>query len=185
MHSRSILWQPCVNMFGHSPYASAPTSSGPTPMAYLPPSFCVTAGEGALRLVDGPTPAKGRLQWFHLGEWWNTCSLSIKGTTADVACRLMGFNTSSSVRLNSSTFDPAGNVSASPAQTSGHAWQKALPPPAHPQQKPHALALLYINRMHSLPRRRPLSPAPAPLGPALAQPPGGRSFHTRCLLELG
>ncbi|XP_037882246.1 protein bark beetle isoform X1 [Glossina fuscipes] len=49
--------------------------------------------ERGVRLVDGPTPIKGRLQIFHKGNWRAVCTNSRNWTAADynVACRQLGF----------------------------------------------------------------------------------------------
>jgi hypothetical protein len=66
-----------------------------------------SSGNGALRLVDGSSANKGRLQILLAGTWYNACSDFITGTTADKCCSYLGFKPSAR-RVPSSTFDPEG-----------------------------------------------------------------------------
>ena len=48
--------------------------------------------DGKLRLVDGISPNRGRLEIVKDGLWGSVCSFHFDKTDADVACRQMGFN---------------------------------------------------------------------------------------------
>lgn len=48
--------------------------------------------DGKLRLVDGNTPNRGRLEVLKDGLWGTVCSSHFDMVDADVACRQMGFH---------------------------------------------------------------------------------------------
>ena len=48
--------------------------------------------DGKLRLVDGISPNKGRLEILKDGLWGTVCSFHFDKDDADVACRQMGFH---------------------------------------------------------------------------------------------
>ena len=48
--------------------------------------------DGRLRLVDGISPNRGRLEIFRNGLWGTVCGFHFDKADADVACRQMGFH---------------------------------------------------------------------------------------------
>ncbi len=47
--------------------------------------------DGKLRLADGISPNRGRLEIIKDGLWGTVCSVHFDKADADVACRQMGF----------------------------------------------------------------------------------------------
>ncbi|KAI7837211.1 hypothetical protein COHA_009002 [Chlorella ohadii] len=86
---------PDADLFSLNPYTS-------THLPITPPAGTITAA----RLVNGSSPAEGRLEVLYHGAVWGTaCSRGFDATSAAVACRQAGFDNGCTV-LPASAFGP-------------------------------------------------------------------------------
>ena len=69
--------------------------------ALASPTMCcvsLIAGDGALRLVNGPSSKAGRLEIYHSGQWGTICDDNFADAAAGVACRQLALGSSGTAR---------------------------------------------------------------------------------------
>ncbi|XP_052086518.1 scavenger receptor cysteine-rich type 1 protein M130-like [Mytilus californianus] len=69
-----------------------------------------------VRLVDGPTPSRGRVEVMYRGEWGTICDDSFGQEEAAVVCRMLGYHNSSPTVYSQAHF----------GQRSGPIWLDAV-----------------------------------------------------------
>lgn len=57
--------------------------------------YCTCSPDGVVRLVGGRSPHEGRLEMCMNGQWARVCETGIRGLTAAVICRQLGYPTES------------------------------------------------------------------------------------------